>query len=725
MGRREKRRHSGFRKVLSQYGVLQSLAEAYDLRIFHAEGKGRVFRINTSQGWKKIKRFKYSLPELEYVHGVLEHLAGKGWKRALPFHLTKDGLPYVEIPEGLFYVTSWIQGEEINSDDPFHLEMAAKIIGEMHRLLQDHRGPDNCPRSFPAHWQDKYAGQAEDLERYRQQAESARKGKFGRRFWKVADDFIRLISIGLQLLDEAGYDRLMQVEDFITVCHTSPTAGNLIAGSDGKIYLIDFDNARADLRIYDLGKMILRHSGWDIDKAVFIIRSYQEANPLTREEISLLPGLCAFPTKGWQVARSFFEEGKAHMGRLEKAIAELARQEAFVRGLAQISPADLVYQTEQLFQTIPFPDSKPAEDDAEESGLTALEALEPEKAGSMTETGFGMERKQSPLASPFYWGDEYVDFDRLEIEELRKLAERLGKVAERLQAISEGVPDETEGGEQETDKEPGPEGLQVRVEVGPADRGAPGALVVVEQGQQLLASEEEAWVAEAAGFSDLVLKEESEVRVDLAANMKYLSDNIPDGRIEPGMDIPVEYAAALESLGEQAVMSSAPQEPFETVEAVVEETAARGTPMEKVDLEKIECTDAEPVDDLVEPSTSQGTAGEEEACPQPVFEAEAAADTPLVEVTAPAEEPFYGEEEVISPELKEAELEEPQLEAAAEVEEAVEITGEGLMADEPEGEPQLEEPLSSSMHTPQPRPVVEWRSFPEPIHRRRRSWNRL
>ena len=110
--------------------------------------------------------------------------------------------------------------------------------------------------------------------------------------------------------------------------------------------------------------------------------------------------------------------------------------------------------------------------------------------------------------------------------------------------------------------------------------------------------------------------------------------------------------------------------------------------------------------------------------PTAFAEAEAAADTPLVEVTAPAEEPFYGEEEVISPELKEAELEEPQLEAAAEVEEAVEITGEGLMADEPEA-PQLEEPLSSSMHTPQPRPVVEWRSFPEPYPRRRRSWNRL
>ena len=39
----------------------------------------------------------------------------------------------LKLPKVLFYVTSWIQGEEINSDDPFHLEMAAKIIGEIHQ----------------------------------------------------------------------------------------------------------------------------------------------------------------------------------------------------------------------------------------------------------------------------------------------------------------------------------------------------------------------------------------------------------------------------------------------------------------------------------------------------------------------------------------------------------------------------------------------------------------
>ena len=95
--------------------------------------------------------------------------------------------------------------------------------------------------------------------------------------------------------------------------------------------------------------------------------------------------------------------------------------------------------------------------------------------------------------------------------------------------------------------------------------------------------------------------------------------------------------------------------------------------MEKVDLEKIECTDAEPVDDLVGPSTSQGTA-EEEACPQPVSEAKPQLILHLLRSLHRRRNRSMGKRGY-QPRTKEAELEEPQLEAAAEVEEAVEITG--------------------------------------------------
>ncbi len=723
MGRRGKRRHSGFRRVLNEYGVLQSIADAYDLRILHAERRRRVFRVNTSQGWKKIKQFKYSQVELAFVHGVLEHLAGKGWRRTVPLNLTRDGLPYVETPEGLFYMSAWIQGEEINSEDPFHLEMAAKVIGEMHRLLQDYKAPENCRRSFPTHWQDKYTGQAEDLERYRQQTEGARKGKFGRRFWKVADDFIRLMGIGLQLLNEAGYNQLSQVSDFVTVCHTSPTSGNLVLGSDGKIYIIDFDNARTDLRVYDLGKMLLRHSGWDVDKAVFIIRSYQEANPLTREEIALLPGLCAFPTKGWQVARSFFEEGKVHMGRLEKAIGELARQEAFVKALAQISPTDLCYQPEQLFQTIPYPDPILDGRDGEEDSQSVSEACEPETVEAGIDIDFDVEEmlsqqkiraSQNYVAQPFYWGDEYPDFEQLEVEELRKLVESLGKLTERLEAISEGAPEDAEGGDGWADDRHGPEGEQVAVEIGQGDHDAPALSVNVEEGEGPSAIGEDIEVMDAIGLSAMHLQEESEVRVDLAADMERMSERIPEEPIESGMEVPVEYAAGLEPTEEREVVFYQ-QEALETIEAAAEGTLAQGIPMEEAAVEGIQCTPAEPVDDLTEPSSSRGARWEEESPQQFVLEEEVTAGDPPVEVmAAPQEETSWEEEEVICP------SEESELEAAAEMDEAVEITGEGLVVDDL----QPEEPSSSSMHAPQSKPVVEWSSFPEPLHRRRRNRGR-
>ena len=723
MGRREKRRRSGFQRVLNQYGVLQSIADAYDLRILHAERRRGVYRVNTSQGWKKIKLFKYSQSELEFVHGVLEHLAGKGWKRTVPLHLTADGLPYMETTEGLYYMSAWIQGEEINSEDPFHLEMAAKIIGEMHRLLTDYQAPEGCLRSFPTRWQDKYTGQAQDLERYRQQAEGARKGKFGRRFWKVADDFIRLMGISLQLLDEAGCSQLSQVPDFITVCHTSPTASNQLVGNDGKIYIIDFDNARTDLRIYDLGKMLIRHSGWDIDKAVFLIRSYQEANPLTQEEIALLPGLCAFPTKGWQVAHSFFEEGKVHMGRLEKAIGELARQEAFVKALVQISPADLCWQPEQLFQTIPYPDLMVQEGNGEAAVHSASEAAEPEIGEAGVDLDIDVDRvlphqmmgrQLDYVPQPFYWGDEYPDFEQLEAEELRKLVERLGKLTERLETISEGAPEvEAGGGDEWAAERRGLEAEEAVVEPGEPDRGVPVMPVLVEkvEGPQDLGVDIEVW--EAIGLVDLQSQEESEVRVDLADDMEHVSKRIPEERMQPGMEVPVEYAAGLELSEEKAAVFHG-QDVLETVEATAEGTALQGVPMDQAGLEGTGCIPAEPFDEPAGAAVIEDVRWEE-ASQQFTLEEEALLDDPPVEAIAALQEETAGDEEEVI-----CSSEELGIETAAEADEVAEVVGEGLVEDGV----QWEESSSSSMHAPKSRSVVEWSRFPEPMHRRRRNRDR-
>ncbi|NMB10779.1 MAG: phosphotransferase [Firmicutes bacterium] len=742
MGRMRKRRRLGFHSVLDQYQVLQSIADDYDLRILQVEKENGVFKVNTSQGWKKVKFFKYSQAELDYVHGALEHLAGKGWKRSMPLHLTKDGAPYVETPQGLVYASAWVQGTEVDPEDPFHLEMAVKVLGEMHRLVQDYRGVGECHRQIAPNWQEKYGRQAEDLEKYRQQAESARRGKFGRRFCQVADDFIRIMGIGLQLLDEGDYELLSQEAELITTCHTSPIASNLIAGNDGKIYVIDFDNARSDLRIYDLGRMLIRHSDWDVDKALFLIKSYQEANPLTREEMALLPALCALSNRGWQVARSFYEQGKIHLERLERAIDELAKQEAFAKALAQVQPSKLVHSPVQLFQTIPYPLPVSVEAESEELPVVVSEVPEIEiQADSHPEAEGKYEIPETPQPDTgepdhwpqsFYWGDEDTEYGQLEDEELWALRHELASLARRLETISGAMfTEEPVGGDawmgERHISEPSQEGVQVDDAMQPGveipveiPRGhkeeSPSIPIMAGVGECPSDMGEEVMVQEGMGAFDLQLGKEGEVRLDQAVDMEHINREVPieeavslredrggvvqDNEmpvltgpgvkpmelIEPGMEIPVEYAVGLEQVEGKEVTYKAPMPP----------EVLRGGPATQEMVLKAASPEAE--------DSEEGT-----------VQLTVAADQ-LDQVMPVSEEKVSEAWEAAAPAAKE-----PGPEAERE------IAFQLVLAEEAEGEKMIGDGKQPELISPSPGTrgsTVEWASFPEPLGRRRRGRER-
>lgn len=766
MGRKKKRRSSGFCGVLDQYKVLQSIADDYDLRILQIEKKNGVFQVNTSQGWKKVKFFKYSQPELDYVHGALEHLAGKGWKRSMPLHLTKDGSPSVETPQGLVYVSTWVQGTEIDPEDPFHLEMAVKVLGEMHRLLQDYPGVGECHRQIAPDWQDKYGRQAEELERYRQQAESARRGKFGRRFCQVADDLIRMMGIGLQLLDEVDYEQVSQEAQFITTCHTSPIASNLITGTDGKIYVIDFDNARADLRVYDLGRMLIRHSDWDIDKALFLIKSYQEANPLTQEEMAILPALCALSNRGWQVARSFYEQGKIHLGRLEKAVEELAKQEAFVKAFAQIQPSKLVHSPVQLFQTIPYPLPVLAETELEEVPVADVPGFETQEKDETKEiyvdtsqelqldshldTETRQETKEfDHLPQPFYWGDEDTELEQLEAEKLWALRQELASLARRLETISsamfteefgggdewmgEGEISQPSQGDSQADVVIQP-GREISAEIPRGREETPTLVVMAEVGKCPSDMGEEIEVCQSVENLDLQRQKEGKVRLDLAIDMEHTNWEVPieesvslgenSFEIVPDTEMPVLTGSnvdLLESIepGEIKPGKEIPVEyamgleevedkevihgDHEVVRGVVSEIVTEELPIPPETL-KVSSV----MTDVVAKAESPPTAESEEETLQVIV------ITDQVNEAMPVSEDKASEVletwEAATPASKE-----PDPEPETEIVSAEETRGEKMNGDETH--PEL---ISSSSRT-RGSAVVEWANFPEPLGTRRRA----
>ena len=748
MGRKRKWRRTGFRIMLDQYRVLQSVADEYDLKMLQAERENGVFKVNTSQGWKKFKPFKYSAVELEFVHGILEHLAAKGWKRSLPLHLTKEGATYVETPFAPFYVTIWVQGARINPEDPFQLEMSAKTVGEMHRLLKDYGSETECHRQSPPNWQEKYRRQAEDLARYQQQAESTRKSKFGRRFRQVADDFLRMMGIGLQLLEDADYGRVSEDEDLITVCHTSPIASNLIAGNDGKIYIIDFDNARMDLRIYDVARLLVRHGDWDIDKALFLLRSYQEANPLRREEIALLPALCAFPSRGWQVARSFYELDRVHLGRLETAIDEVTKQDVFVKALAQIQPADLVYSPEQIFQTIPYPEHLIAPVALKEIPMMVDDAPEEVDTADVTEPasvhgGEGWEQ-------PFYWGDadastdDFTDADLWAIrQQMASLAQRLDSMVDAVYGVGPSGEDEVEAevrvshvGLDQEDEMSNVEfagGFEIPVEtLQSQDVESPVVPAIASGGAYSLDMGEEMEVREALGYLGLHNEQEGEVRLDIAADMEDMSREIP---AERSVFLGEEYHEVDVIMGEQVPVWAAHQgELGEMMDAGIEIPVEYAKGLEPVAEEVLAQEFTQPVPNYEIPST-------EVAGPPVVATTDAAEFNPpitddglepqvLAEVYAPDLVADHVDE-AVGP-ILESSVEEVAQEVQSRSETAdaaVEVSDHKYVHSQPEAKAAAPTVTATSRkQEPSSKPstetVVQWGSFPEPLGGRRRSRER-
>ncbi|NLK08502.1 MAG: CotS family spore coat protein [Firmicutes bacterium] len=561
MSRQRKLRRTGFGVMLEQYRLLQSVADAYDLGLLQAQQQGSVFKVSTSQGWKKFKRFQYSIRDLEFVHSVLEHLTEKGWKRNAPLHLTKDGTSHVETPQGLFYACGWIQGTEMNSKDPLQVQAAANILGEMHRLLQDFSCEADSQRQYPESWQERYRKRGDDFLRYQEQAEESRKNKFSRRFRRAVDDFLRMMGNALQLMDEAGYDKMRQDASINTVCHGSPTASNFIAARDGKIYLIDFDNARRDLRLYDVVRMIIRHGDWDLDKSLFILQSYQEANPLTQEEIALIPALCSLPNRGWRAARAFYDRGEEQLGRLEKAINEIARQDSFVQALVKIQPAELTYKPKEIFQTIPYPKV------SESTGI--LVPTQPSVDEVQKQRREVSLSQDTPIAQgEFYWGDP--DLEPMEHKEdavkpnLVAIEQYLDSLTERLDGMTIRLDDLIQAlkGAEELSGD----------ELEPLGKGLEVAALVAEE-LSMPGSKGEMDVSEALEYSGYSKRQESEVRLTTAVDMDTTNKGVPvdassakeagnpeskkvmgeyvpamadvewDEIVEPGTEIPVEYSS--------------------------------------------------------------------------------------------------------------------------------------------------------------------------------------
>ncbi|NPV27353.1 MAG: CotS family spore coat protein [Firmicutes bacterium] len=300
----------------------------YDLPALKIKPVSDGYKVETVRGTKFLKEAHATEEELWLAFEAVEHLNRRGFSLAPRFIPTKFGEPMVKVADQVYYLTDWLDGKEYNLGKLSHLANAAGLLCQMQQAAVGFR-PSSVPvsRERWGKWPQLFVERLEDLRRCRDIAnERMFLTEFDQLFLGLIDGVLGQAEQSLEVMSGQPYREVVAREQAEGgLCHHNFTSRNLIR-QKRRFFITGFDGCRLDIRLYDLGRLLLRYLPryyWDVEVLVHVLQTYAKGYKLSRTERLVLWSYLNFPHRLWRLARRHYLEGTDSEARLTKAIQEL------------------------------------------------------------------------------------------------------------------------------------------------------------------------------------------------------------------------------------------------------------------------------------------------------------------------------------------------------------------------------------------------------------------
>lgn len=304
------------RDILSDYNLNLKLFNIMGFDVHDIAPVRNVFRITTQKGMYSLKRVIYEKEEIDFIMSAVEHLKQNGFQNVMDYMPREGGSMFYEYDGEKYYLTKWIDGRELDYLNPLDLQAAAKLLGQLHTASQ---GFDTsavpASRNMLGMWPKNFKDRILEMKemKFRALLKRARED-FDRIFLDFVDMCLEDGNRALKLLADSPYEALVdKAKEERGFIHHDYAHHNLIQSFDGKLYVLDFDYCAIDVRVHDLGSLIIRNmkkTGWDIDRALYIIESYNKVSAVSNDELKVLVPFFLFPQDFWQISRQYYIEKK-------------------------------------------------------------------------------------------------------------------------------------------------------------------------------------------------------------------------------------------------------------------------------------------------------------------------------------------------------------------------------------------------------------------------------
>lgn len=302
------------KSYLVTYELTTEIFDSFDLLVDDIVPIRSVYMLYTDKGIKVLKKINYGLEELQFINSIIEYIIQNGYKYVVSFMKTTGDNYYIQRDDGIYVVLNLVEGREADYRNPIDLGMVSKSLCLLHKATHG-MGETINRRNNLYKWIPAFEKRANDLLKFKEIAGLHEiKSGFDRLFLSFADTYYNDALKSIELLKNSDYERLCNiVSKDKNICHHDLAYHNVLIDNDSNVNFVDFDFSIMDLRIHDIGNLIvksIKNCNWDIEKAENIIDNYCSIDLLVKEEIEVLYDFLVFPQDFYDISRCYYMKTK-------------------------------------------------------------------------------------------------------------------------------------------------------------------------------------------------------------------------------------------------------------------------------------------------------------------------------------------------------------------------------------------------------------------------------
>jgi CotS family spore coat protein len=291
-------------EIIAQFGLQFKTCQAYR----------RVWKVETSEGVKYLKKSKLSTAEIRFIDEAQRFLYHQNFTHLPKLAWSRHHEPFVTFRENLYILTDWYLGTELDFRILMDLKQASRFLAKFHMKSAGFKPSQPIPeRTCWLGWPRKLEERLKQMRDFQRLANLEKESSvFSRLYLRNFGPFYQQAVASFEALLKSSYPKVAEAASTnLSFCHHDYSGRNILRTYEDQLLLVDFDYCLLDLRIHDLINLMVRnlkHNGWRLEVSDFILNEYETVSPLTAEELDVMYVLLCWPQDFWQVGLQYYYE---------------------------------------------------------------------------------------------------------------------------------------------------------------------------------------------------------------------------------------------------------------------------------------------------------------------------------------------------------------------------------------------------------------------------------